>query len=75
MRSRPGVIDAFHAAYGTQDDSELVAAYDRMSVNLPVYSGNPAALRVAAATSDRTRGARCFLGSGSLPKRSRRCRD
>ena len=51
VRSRPGVINAFHAAYGTHDDSELVAAYDRMSVNLPVSSGNPAALRVAAATS------------------------
>ena len=51
MRSRRGVIDAFHAAYGTQDDSELVAAYDRMSVNLPVSSGNPAALRVAGAMS------------------------
>jgi hypothetical protein len=51
VRSRPGVINAFHAAYGTHDDRELVAAYDRMSVNLPVSSGNPAALRVAAATS------------------------
>ncbi|MEY2933760.1 MAG: hypothetical protein RL033_4509 [Pseudomonadota bacterium] len=51
VRSRPAVINAFHAAYGTQDDSELVAVYDRMSVNLPVSSGNPAALRVAATTS------------------------
>jgi hypothetical protein len=51
VRSRPGVIKAFHAAYGTHEDSELVAAYDRKSVNLPVSSGNPAALRVAAATS------------------------
>jgi len=51
VRSRPGVINAFHAAYDTHDDFELVAAYDRMSVNLPVSSGNPAALRVAAATS------------------------
>lgn len=51
VRTRPGVISAFHAAYGTHDDSELVAAYDRMSINLPVSSGNPAALRVAAATS------------------------
>jgi hypothetical protein len=51
VRSRRGVIDAFHAAYGTQDDAELVAAYDRMSVNLPVASGNPAALHVAATTS------------------------
>jgi len=51
VRSRPGVVDAFHAAYGTHDGSELVAAYDRMSVNLPTSSGNPAALRVAAATS------------------------
>jgi hypothetical protein len=51
VRSRPGVLRAFHAAYGTQDNSELVASYDRMSVNLPISSGNPAALRVAAATS------------------------
>lgn len=51
VRTRPGVINAFHAAYGTHDDTELVAAYDRMSVNLPIASGNPAALRVAAATS------------------------
>jgi hypothetical protein len=51
VRSRPGVINAFHAAYGTHDDSELVASYDRMSVNLPISSGNPTALRVAAATS------------------------
>jgi hypothetical protein len=51
VRSRPGVINAFHAAYDTHDDSELVASYDRMSVNLPVSSGNPATLRVAAATS------------------------
>jgi hypothetical protein len=51
VRTRPGVINAFHAAYGTHHDSELVAAFDRMSVNLPVSSGNPAALRVARATS------------------------
>jgi hypothetical protein len=51
VRSRPGVINAFHAAYGTHHDNELVAAYDRMSVNLPVSSGNAEALRVAAATS------------------------
>ncbi len=50
-RSRRGVLEAFHAAYGTHDDSELVAVYDRMSVNLPVSSGNPETLRVAAATS------------------------
>lgn len=51
VRSRPGVIQAFHAAYGTEEDSELVAVYDRMSVNLPISSGNPVALRVAATTS------------------------
>ena len=51
MRSRPGVIAAFHAAYGTHADPELVAAYDRMSVNLPTSSGNPEALRVAATSS------------------------
>lgn len=51
VRTRPGVVDAFHAAYGTHAGSELVAAYDRMSINLPISSGNPAALRVAAASS------------------------
>ena len=51
VRGRPGVIQAFHAAYGTTDDAELVAAYDRMSVNLPTSSGNPGALRVAGTTS------------------------
>src|SRR5690606_24800214 len=51
VRSRPGIIDAFRAAYGATDGAQLVAAYDRMSVNLPVSSGNPAALRMAAATS------------------------
>lgn len=51
VRTRPGVINAFHAAYGTHRDAELVAAFDRMSVNLPISSGNPGALRVAAATS------------------------
>ena len=48
VRSRPGVMAAFHAAYGTSEDAELVAMYDRMSVNLPTSSGNPEALRVAA---------------------------
>ena len=51
VRSRPGVIQAFHAAYGTQEDAVLVALYDRMSVNLPVSSGNAGALRLAAMTS------------------------
>jgi hypothetical protein len=51
VRTRPGVLQAFHAAYGTQADAELVALYDRMSVNLPTSSGNSAALRVAAMTS------------------------
>ncbi|HTV17348.1 MAG TPA: phytanoyl-CoA dioxygenase family protein, partial [Polyangiaceae bacterium] len=50
VRARPGVVSAFHAAYGTHG-SELVAVYDRMSINLPISSGNPATLRVAAATS------------------------
>lgn len=50
-RTRPGVLEAFHTAYGTHADSELIASYDRMSINLPVSSGNPEALRVAAATS------------------------
>lgn len=47
VRSRAGVMGAFHAAYGTQRDTELVAMYDRMSVNLPTSSGNPETLRVA----------------------------
>ena len=51
VRSRPGVLRAFHAAFGTEAD-ELVASYDRMSVNLPTSSGNPEALRVAATVSD-----------------------
>jgi Phytanoyl-CoA dioxygenase (PhyH) len=51
VRSRPAVINAFQVAYRTHDESELVAVYDRMAVNLPVSSGNPEALRVAAATS------------------------
>lgn len=50
-RSRPGVIAAFHAAYGTTHNGELIAAYDRMSINLPTSSGNPETLRVAATTS------------------------
>jgi hypothetical protein len=50
VRSRPGVMGAFHAAYGTPEDPtpSLVAMYDRMSVNLPTSSGNPETLRVAA---------------------------
>ena len=53
VRSRPGVINAFHAAYGTRRGSvELVANFDRMSVNLPTSSGNPEALRVAASTTE-----------------------
>ena len=51
VRARPGVLEAFHAAYGTRDGSELVASFDRMSVNLPVSSGNAAALRMAGASS------------------------
>ena len=45
VRCCPGVIAGFAAAYGEQD---LVAGFDRMSVNLPTSSGNPAALRAAA---------------------------
>jgi hypothetical protein len=36
---------------GLQGTKELVANYDRMSVNLPTSSGNPEALRVAATTT------------------------
>jgi hypothetical protein len=46
VRSLPGVVRAFEAAYG----EPAVAAYDRMSVNLPTSSGNPAPLRIAATT-------------------------
>jgi hypothetical protein len=46
VRSLPGVVRAFEVAYG----EPAVAAYDRMSVNLPTSSGNPAALRVASQT-------------------------
>jgi hypothetical protein len=46
VRSLPGVVRAFEVAYG----EPAVAAYDRMSVNLPTSSGNPAAMRVAENT-------------------------
>jgi hypothetical protein len=52
VRTRPGVLAAFAAAYGTQRDDELVAMYDRMSVNLPTSSGNPEVLRVAAMSTE-----------------------
>ena len=45
-RTRPGVIQGFATAIGTAD---LTCAYDRMSINLPISTGNPEALRVAAA--------------------------
>ena len=47
VRTRPGVVSAFNAAYGTRGDSALVANYDRMSINLPTSSNNPDALRIA----------------------------
>jgi hypothetical protein len=34
VRSRPGVLAGFAVAYGVPS-SELVADYDRMSINLP----------------------------------------
>ena len=46
VRSRPGVLAGFAAAYGVPE-SQLVADFDRMSINLPTSSGNDAALRVA----------------------------
>jgi hypothetical protein len=46
VRALPGVVKAFEAAYG----EPAVAAYDRLSVNLPTSSGNPAALRQAGVT-------------------------
>lgn len=46
VRSRPGVLAGFAAAYGVPE-SQLVADFDRMSINLPTSSGNEAALRIA----------------------------
>jgi hypothetical protein len=45
VRSRPGVLAAFAAAFGTP---ELVSLFDVMGLNLPTSSGNRDALRVAA---------------------------
>ena len=47
VRTLPGVCGAFAAAYECTTE-DIVAAYDRMSVNLPTSSGNEAALRVAS---------------------------
>ena len=46
VRSRPGVLAGFAAAYQVPEN-QLVADFDRMSINLPTSSGNEAALRVA----------------------------
>ena len=46
IRCLPGVVKAFEVAYG----EPAVAAFDRLSVNLPISSGNPAALRAAETT-------------------------
>lgn len=47
VRTLPGVCGAFAAAYECSTE-DIVASYDRMSVNLPTSSGNEAALRVAS---------------------------
>lgn len=44
-RTRPGVVQGFVTAIGEPD---LTHAFDRMSINLPTSSGNPAALERAA---------------------------
>ena len=49
IRTLPGVLGGFAAAYGTD---EIVSAYDRMSVNLPTSTGNPASLRIAENSFD-----------------------
>ena len=46
VRSRPGVLAGFAAAYQVPEN-QLVADFDRMSINLPTSSGNEAALRVS----------------------------
>jgi hypothetical protein len=47
-RTRRGVFDGFAAAYQERD---LTAAFDRMSVNLPTATNNPAVLKKAAHTN------------------------
>jgi len=49
VRTLPGVCGAFAAAYECSTD-DIVASYDRMSVNLPTSSGNETTLRVAGRT-------------------------
>ena len=44
-RTCPGVVQGFATAIGEPD---LTHAFDRMSINLPTSSGNPAALERAA---------------------------
>jgi hypothetical protein len=44
VRTRPGIVGGFAAAYG---DSEVLAAYDRMMINLPTSTGNEHTLRTA----------------------------
>ena len=47
MRTRVGVNAGFAAAY---QENDLTAAFDRMSINLPTATGNPAVLKKAATT-------------------------
>ena len=47
VRTRVGVNAGFAAAY---QENDLTAAFDRMSVNLPTATGNPAVLKKAATT-------------------------
>jgi hypothetical protein len=51
VRTLPGVCGAFAAAYECSTE-DVVASYDRMSVNLPTSSGNEAALRIASRKFD-----------------------
>ena len=43
VRTRPGVVGGFAAAYACGSD-EVLASYDRMSINLPTSSGNAGSL-------------------------------
>ena len=47
VRTRVGVNAGFAAAY---QENDLTAAFDRMSINLPTATGNPAVLKKAATT-------------------------
>jgi hypothetical protein len=44
VRTRLGVVGGFAAAYG---ESEIIAAYDQMVINLPTSTGNANTMRIA----------------------------